>query len=143
MTYLLSFIYGFMCSVGFAVLFNVPRASVVKAGLCGGVGWAIYDTMVQLDLSVVISTLIASLGIAVLGEVFAVLDKQPATLYLVPGIIPLVPGFGVYYTMLSLLEQNYERAIQQGVEALLIAVLIAAALTIVLSVNMYRKKRHG
>lgn len=143
MIYFLNFIYGFMCSVGFAVLFNVPKASVIKAGFSGGVGWAIYYSMVQLNLSVVISTLIASMGIAVLGEFFAVMEKQPATLYLVPGIIPLVPGFGVYYTMLSLLEQNYERAMQQGVEAVLIAVLIAAALTIVLSVNTYRKKRHG
>ena len=141
MIYALNFVYGFMCSVGFSVLFNVPQKSVAKAGICGGTGWAVYYTMTQLNLSVVISTLIASLIIAILGEYFAVLDKQPATLYLVPGIIPLVPGFGIYYTMLSLLEQNYDNAMRQGIEAILIAVLIAASLTIVLSVNTYRKKR--
>ena len=141
MTYILNFIYGFMCSVGFAVLFNVPRTSILKAGIGGGVGWAINYAIIQLDFSIVISTLIASLGIAFLGEIFAVIDKQPATLYIIPGIIPLVPGFGIYYTMLSLLEQNYEMALEHGIEAILISTLIAAALTIILSINTYRKKR--
>lgn len=143
MTYLLNFVYGFMCTVGFAVLFNVPRKSILKAGLVGGVGWAIKHAIIQLDYSIVVSTLVASLVIALLGELFAVTDKQPATLYLIPGIIPLVPGFGLYYTMLSLLEQNYEMALQHGIETVVTSALIAAALTIVLSINAYRKSVRG
>lgn len=139
MTFILNFIYGFMCTVGFAVLFNVPKSSLFKAGIGGGLGWTINFAINQAGYSIVISTLVASLAIALLGEIFAVLDKQPVTLYIVPGIIPLVPGFGLYYTMLSLLEQNYEMAMQHGIEAMLISILIAAALTIVLSINAYIK----
>ena len=140
MIYLLNFIYGFMCAVGFAVLFNGPKSSLFKVGIGGGAGWITYFIINQIIQSVVISTFLASLVVALLGEVFAVSEKQPATLYIVPGIIPLVPGFGLYYTMLSLLEQNYEKAIMHGVEAMLIAFLIAAALTIVFSINTYRKR---
>lgn len=130
-----------MCAIGFAVLFNVPKKSVTKAGIAGGVGWLIHFTMTEVGASTVIATFLGSLGIAILGEIFAVFDKEPVTLYIIPGIIPLVPGFGIYYTMLSLVEQNYEKALEQGLEAMLIAILIAAALTIVLSVNNFRKKR--
>ena len=38
MIYLLNFIYGFMSTIGFAVLFNVPKSSLFKAGLGGGAG---------------------------------------------------------------------------------------------------------
>lgn len=141
MNLLLNLFYSIMSTIGFAVLFNVPRKSLLKAGIGGGVGWTIYYVITQLGLSIVISTLIASLTIALMGELFAVIDKQPSTLYIIPGIIPLVPGFGIYNTMLSLLEQNYEMALQNGIETIMISALIAAALTIVLSLNAYRKRR--
>ncbi|MCC5909712.1 MAG: threonine/serine exporter family protein [Clostridiaceae bacterium] len=139
MIYLLNFIYGFMCTIGFAVLFNSPKSALLKAGLGGGLGWSVYFVVHHNYDLIVLPTFLASLVIAILGEVFAIMEKQPATLYIIPGIIPLVPGFGLYYTMLSLLEQDYNLAIQHGVEAMLIAILIAAALTIVLSINTYRK----
>ncbi|ACB84439.1 threonine/serine exporter family protein [Natranaerobius thermophilus] len=141
MIYIANFIYGFMCTVGFAVIFNSRKSSLVKAGLGGGIGWATHFIINHNFQSVVISTFVASLVIALLGEIFAVIDKQPATLYIIPGIVPLVPGFGLYYTMLSLLEQNYNSALQHGIETILIAILIAAALTIILSINTYRKQR--
>jgi len=139
MTYLYNFIVGLACAIGFAVLFNVPRNSIVKTGIAGGIGWVIYILFNTITDSTVLSTFVASATIALIGEIFAIKFKNPATVYIVPAIVPLVPGHGLYYTMLSIIEKDYEAAAKYGGESILISVAIAGALTIILSINNFRK----
>ncbi|MCC5911524.1 MAG: threonine/serine exporter family protein [Clostridiaceae bacterium] len=141
MMYLYNFIYAFISTIGFAIIFNVPKASLVKSGFGGALGWTVFVLINNHFDTVIVSTFIASLIIAFIGEIFAILDRQPITVYIIPGIVPLVPGFGLYYTMLYILEENYPLAAQYGSESILIAVSISGALTIVLSLNSYRKQR--
>ena len=44
-------------------------------------------------------TWLATIAAAALSEIFARLYKTPATVFLIIGIIPLVPGGGIYYAM--------------------------------------------
>ncbi|SES73229.1 Uncharacterized membrane protein YjjB, DUF3815 family [Natronincola peptidivorans] len=141
MMYINNFIFAFICTIGFAILFNVPKTSLIKSGFGGALGWTVFTLFNYYFDSIVMATFIASLIIALIGEVFAILEKRPLTVYIIPGIVPLVPGFGLYYTMLSILERDYDLAISYGSESLLIAISIAGALTIVLSLNSYRKQR--
>ncbi|SDK55640.1 threonine/serine exporter family protein [Natronincola ferrireducens] len=141
MMYINNFIYAFICTVGFAILFNVPKTSLIKSGFGGALGWTVFLFINNYFESIVVSTFIASFIIALIGEFFAIVDKMPLTVYIIPGIVPLVPGFGLYYTMLSILEKNYELAINYGSESMLIAIAIGGALTIVLSLSSYRKQK--
>lgn len=135
------FIYAFICAIGFAMLFNAPRSSLMKSGFAAGVGWALYNLSLQLSLSSVVSTFIASLSIGMISEFLAVYYKQPITVYIIPGIVPLVPGYLLYYTMISIMEGNLVNAASHGSEAMMIAIAIAGALTIVLSISSYRRRR--
>ncbi|MDR5658077.1 threonine/serine exporter family protein [Serpentinicella sp. ANB-PHB4] len=141
MIYIYNFFFAIICTVGFGVLFNVPKSSLFKAGLGGGVGWVLYNLFFNLTDSSVLATFVASFAIAVIGEIFAVLYRNPITMYIIPGIVPLVPGYGLYYTMLSIIDKNYDSAATYGSESLLISIAIAGALTIVLSINTFRKSR--
>ncbi|AOY76957.1 threonine/serine exporter family protein [Clostridium formicaceticum] len=141
MMYLKNFVFAYICTIGFAILFNVPKSSLTKSGFAGAFGWIIFILINNTFNSVVVSTFIASFIIALIGEFFAIIGKQPITVYIIPGIVPLVPGFGLYYTMLSILEEDYELAISYGSESLLIAMAIAGSLTIVLSLNSFRKRK--
>jgi len=127
--------------MGFAVLFNAPRSSFLKSGFAGGLGWIIYIFTKNLSASIVAATFIASLVIAIIGEFFAIMDKNPITVYIIPGIIPLVPGFGLYNTMRSIVDRRFDLAANHGTEALLISISIAGALVIVLTINSYRRQR--
>ncbi len=138
--YIKQFFYAFACTVGFAVIFNTPKSSLIKSGLAGAFGWSVYLIINQFTGSIVLSSFMASLCIGFVGEIFAILCKNPITVYIIPGIVPLVPGFGLYNTMLSLLEKEPDKALVYGSEVLMIAISIAGALTIVLSVNSFRKK---
>jgi len=141
MEYITNFIYAYLSTMGFAVLFNAPRSSFLKSGFAGGLGWIIYIFTKNLSTSIVAATFIASLVIAIIGEFFAIMDKNPITVYIIPGIIPLVPGFGLYNTMRSIVDRRFDLAANHGTEALLISISIAGALVIVLSINSYRRQR--
>ncbi|WP_246579337.1 threonine/serine exporter family protein [Alkaliphilus flagellatus] len=141
MEYITNFIYAYLSTIGFAVLFNVPKSSFIKSGFAGGLGWVIYIFTKNLSGSIVGATFVASLVIAIIGEIFAIIDKNPITVYIIPGIIPLVPGFGLYNTMRSIVDRRFDLAANHGTEALLISVSIAGALVIVLSINSYRRQR--
>ncbi|MBM7613905.1 threonine/serine exporter family protein [Alkaliphilus hydrothermalis] len=141
MIYLLKHLgYAFISTIGFAFIFNTPKAALLRSGLAGAFGWAVYIVVNQVSGSVVLSTFMGSLCIGLVGEVFAILNKNPITVYIIPGIVPLVPGFGLYNTMLSLLENDYDGALLHGSQSVMIAIAIAGALTIALSVNSYRKR---
>ncbi len=138
---ILHFLYAFVCTIGFAIIFNTPRASLLKAGFTGAIGWTVYRLTSHYSPSIVFSSFLGAFFVALSGEIFAIVDKKPMTVYVIPGIVPLVPGYSLYYTMLSILENDNVTALERGSEAFMVAISIAAALTIILSLNAYRKRR--
>ena len=124
-------------------IFNTPKFALVKIGFVGGSGWIIYIFTKDLFNSAIFSTFIAFMGIALIGEYFAITDKNPITIYIIPGIIPLVLEFSLYYTVLSIIEKQFDKVAVHGSETLMISMAIAGALVIVLSINSYRRRRKG
>ena len=55
---------------------------------------AVLET-IRVKFGIVITALIA---VALLSEILAFLKKNPATIYLIPGLLPLVPGSGMFQT---------------------------------------------
>ena len=128
---------------GFAFLFNAPLKSLPKAGLGGSAGWMMYLAAMHLTDSVIIATFAGTVVIAFLGEIFTIRDRKPLTVFIVPGIVPFVPGFGIYNTMLAVVEGDYPLAVQYGANTFFIGLAIALALTVMLSINTYRKTKRG
>lgn len=135
-------IFAFLSTVGFSVLFTTPKDSIVKAGIVGSIGWGLYYISSLVLNNSIISTLIASISIGIVGELFAKYYKKPATVFIIPGIIPLVPGAGMYYTMLELVEKNYYAAVDMGTETFFLAAAISIGLIIstTLSTSIKRAK---
>ena len=77
----------------------MPRRHYLACGLTGAVGWMVYIFCVELfALSPAIATLVATLPLTGCARFFAIRHKAPVTIFLLPGIFPLVPGAGIYYT---------------------------------------------
>ena len=66
--------------------------------------------------------------VGTLGEILATKYKKPATVFITPGIVTLVPGAGMYYTMSYLVNENFISAIDEGVEVFFIAAAIATGI---------------
>ncbi|AGA68090.1 hypothetical protein Desdi_0557 [Desulfitobacterium dichloroeliminans LMG P-21439] len=120
---------SFFATMGFGVLFNVPRKTLLPIGLVGMIGWMIYVGLtLNLQINLITATLIASFSIATLSQILARRFKMPVTVFSIAGIIPLVPGGMAYDTLRQFIENNYMESVRLGSITLLIAGSIAFGL---------------
>ncbi|KDR93934.1 Uncharacterized membrane protein YjjB, DUF3815 family [Peptoclostridium litorale DSM 5388] len=134
------FIFSFLPTVGFAILFNAPRSSLFYTGLTGGTGWTIYFFLKHSGFSSPFSSLIAAIVVSILGEIFARVDKKPVTAFIIPGIVPLVPGYGMYLSMINLINNRFYDAAVVGTDAILTGGSIAMGIIMVSSFAKIIKK---
>lgn len=123
------FLFSFLSTIGFAVLFNIPNDSISKSGIAGALGWVIFY-ITSRYLNNIAGTFFAATTVGILGELLARHYKKPATIYTIPGIIPLVPGAGMYYTMLALIDNDFILAANKGTETFFIAVAISMGIIV-------------
>ena len=117
----IEFIVAMFATISFAILFNAPKKEVICCGLTGALGWTVYYGMTQLGSGSVLASLVATFCLTVLARAFAVVRKSPVTVYILPGIFPLVPGAGIYYTAYYLFIGNTDMSGFKGLETLEIA----------------------
>lgn len=123
-------IFSAFSTMGFAILFRSPKSAIFYAGFIGATAWGVFSLTVNIFGNIVGSSFLAALTVGLLGEFFARYSKKPATLYVTPGIIPLVPGAGMYYTMIALVENDYATAISKGSETFFIAAAISMGIIV-------------
>ena len=75
-------------------------------------------------------TLVSALLVCLWAEAMARLRKAPATVFLVPGIIPLLPGSALYYAMDSVVSGDMQTFISKAAETAYVAVGIAGGILI-------------
>lgn len=131
---------SFIVSIGFAILFDAPKQSLLKCGLVGMVGWTIYYLLVQKGYEAVMATFIASFSVALISHIFAKKYKAPVIIFTVGGIMPLVPGGTAYDAMKHFVLNQYSIAIELSAQVLLIAGSIALGIVFSEVLNqLYRK----
>jgi uncharacterized membrane protein YjjB (DUF3815 family) len=115
---------------GFAVLFNLRGKDLPLAAAGGALGWAVAVPAQAALGSQAIGYLVASMAIGIWAELVAALRRRPASIYIACGIIPLVPGGGMYYTMLEYVRGNNWNGLSTGLATLLAAGAIAVGLAV-------------
>lgn len=136
MTALLSSFYAAMGTLSFAVLFHVPTRFYWRCALVGGVGWAVYLAALAFGADTALATLIASLPLALLARFFSVEAKAPATLFLLCGIFPLVPGAGIYYAAYYFVSNQPGLFGIKLAEVIKVAIALAVGIAVVLSIPL-------
>ncbi|MGF7057317.1 threonine/serine exporter family protein [Brassicibacter mesophilus] len=135
------FVYAFLSTIGFSILFNIPKDSVIKSGFAGAIGWIIYIVTKDIFSSPIAGAFFGAITVGIVGEVMAKYFKKPATIFIIPGVVPLVPGAGMYYTMLAVIEKDFIHAANLGTETIFIAASIACGIIISSSVSKIIKKQ--
>lgn len=131
MTYILQFVFGFVSTAGFAILFHVPKRNILMSSLVGGIGWIIFYYCRNDYGNALLGCFLAACMVGFLADIFSRVYKETATVYIIPGIIPLVPGAGMYNTTLCLINGEIEKAATMGTETLLMAGSISVGLLVV------------
>ena len=142
---LLDLTLAFVSSACASLFFNISRRNIAWSARVGAAGWGVYQIVLGLSQPVTGVTFIASLVIGLLGESLAIIRKKPATTFILPGIIPLVPGAGMYFTMVALQARDVFLAATRGIQTIFIALAIACGLVISLTllrlVRRYQQKK--
>ena len=129
------FLYSTLATIGFSIYFNVPKSALIPSGLTGGIGWSLYYILINSTNNDILSNFLAAIVVAWISEFLARKLKHHAILFVIPGIIPLVPGLGMYNTMLYLVQSNYELAIAKGANVLFVGGAISLGVLVVTSLS--------
>ena len=139
MTLILGIAGSFIAITGFAVLLETPRKYVPLAGLVGAIGGGIYLYCTQKEMDVVLASFLSALAIAFVSHVFARVFKAPVTVFLIAGILPTVPGAGMYRIVYYIIENDREMCGYYLIQTLEIAGMIALAIFIMDTIFRFRK----
>lgn len=129
-SYLLPCLWAVLSSIAFCGILNVKDIKIMLiAAFGGGLGWLAYLLAAPLN-SVVAQNLVAAVTVALFSEFMSRICKAPSTVFLVVGILPMVPGGGIYYTMEYGVQGNTEMFIEKGIETFAIAGAIAIGVSL-------------
>ena len=92
--YLFHFTISFISTVLFQ-LYLMRKKLLVACGFVGAVAWTIYQFTVGMDLGKV-GAFLGSLILGLMSHTMSRRYKRPVIIFIVPGIIPLVPGGAAY-----------------------------------------------
>jgi len=129
---LIQTIAAFVGTVGFAVLFGVPRKEYVSCGIVAALGWAVFfTTHKHIGLSAVESTFITSVLVAFASRATARMRKCPGTVFLICGLFPMIPGAGIFWTTYYITSKQLKDALECGLGAISVTLAIVLAIVVV------------
>jgi uncharacterized membrane protein YjjB (DUF3815 family) len=96
-------------ALGFCLFSHMHLKHFFSASLGGLMAWAVYLALSHVMESLFLATLLAAMAAYIWSEIMARLGKAPVTIFLVPGILPLLPGSFLYYTTLALLNSQNDQ----------------------------------
>ena len=135
-----------LATLGFSILFYIHPRRLVVATLGGVLTTGIYLLGVHFIGGELLPNLLGALVGAGFSEIMGRLTKVPVPIYMVPCVIPLVPGGGLYETMFNFVAGNYAAAATAGMRTLQIAlgiaggIVIASVLGIIFRPKMFRRR---
>ena len=134
---------AFIAVFGFSTVMEVPKKLLIHTSLIGAVGWFVYLFVCEEGSSTVVASFCSALVISLLSHIGARALKAPVTVFLIGGILPLVPGAGMYRTAYSLIMETPRQVYKNLQETLMIAGSIAVAIFIMDSVFRLINARHA
>ena len=125
---LLQFIAGIGSTVGYALIFNQPRRHLIPTGLIGAAGWILYLVAVEIGYGDAFASFLSAFLVTFLSQIAARVFKDPVMVFCIPGIMPIVPGAGMYRTMRAFVTHETALAAATGYATISMAGAIALGL---------------
>lgn len=130
MTYLYSFLICGAAVAFYSIVVAAPWKTVPVSAVTAALFYTVYRLISEIGGQDILGYFVASLLVAVSGEICARIYKMPSTIFVFPGILPLVPGYWLYRTMLYLVQNDYDGFAHTGVQTLFISGAIAISIAV-------------
>ena len=77
---------------GFSRLLNAPKKLECYTAGVGMIGWAVYLIVEVFNDGILMKNFLAAVAVALVSQAMARHFKAPVILFVIPGILPMVPG---------------------------------------------------
>lgn len=137
---IIEMIAAFAACTGFSIIYSTRPNRLFLCGLSAAVTWGVCYFTAPYTSNIFVNYLIAAAFGTILSECLAKWTKTPATIYLIPSLLPMVPGGSLYYTTFALVTGNQADVSYYGNRTAQAALGISVGLVIV-SVLLYYQRR--
>ena len=110
---LIDALFASVASVGFAMVFNVPKHTLVYCAVGGAITFIARSSLLHLGIGIEISTFLASTFIGIVALYWSRKYLIPRPVYTVASIIPMIPGTYAFTAMISLVDMNTHGVTEQ------------------------------
>lgn len=111
-------ILSFVATVGFAVLYNVPKRALWICGLIGVGGHLLRLTLQRLGLNDSAATFFGALFVGLVGALPARRLQLPMILFAITGILPMIPGIPAYKVLVYFSQGDTLSGLESAVKTL-------------------------
>lgn len=118
-------------STGFAFFFNAKKSQILCAAISGLMVSGLYLLLTSQYESILLDNMVCAMFVTAYAEIFARIMKAPSSVFLLPAIIPLVPGGYLYYAMYGLVTGAESEAWQNANATMLTGLGIAMGVLVV------------
>ncbi|MGN1235557.1 MAG: threonine/serine exporter family protein [Christensenellaceae bacterium] len=125
------FIMGVVGSGAFGILYRIPLKKLPFALIGGGIATALYLICLNFISNLFAVNCMATIAAAVYCEIAARIMKVPVTTFMLPTLVPLAPGYHLYYATSHLVHGEVSACLVSLGNTLLIALGIAVGAIIV------------
>lgn len=111
--FLIQALTSFIASSAFAVIFKTNRRHLLRVSFAGLITYVAYYTALYFNFSLFMAAFISTCAASLFGEICARISHAPTIIFIIAGIIPIVPGGDAYYSIKYLMEGNRALALQK------------------------------
>lgn len=146
-----------IAAIGFAILFNVPRRTLLAIWSLGALGGLIKFSVMYFDNGIVFASFLGATVIGIASIQMAHMRNSPPLVFYIPSVIPMVPGFFAYKMMLGLIAlttientdiylQTLIETVNNGAKAMFILISLGTGVAIpmlLMRKESVKKLKHG
>ncbi len=139
-----------IAAIGFGILFNIPRKTILTVFLLGfSAGLIKFLLMDFFQVNIIMASLVAASFVGVSSNPLSHIIHYPPVVFSIPPVIPMIPGYFAYETVLSVVSFTFmEKGDPKRIELMdaifhngftMIFILIAITLGVSLPLLLSRK----
>lgn len=133
---------AFLGSIAPAIAINIEKRLLLWAGVGGMLGVLTALLVNPSSFSFSISQIFAgAIIIGLYSELMAKIMKAPSTVFVIPGIFPLVPGITAYKTIQAFVDNEVSEAALLGIDTVAKAFSIAFGIMLVTAIFRFARRR--
>ncbi|MDO5734549.1 MAG: threonine/serine exporter family protein [Eubacteriales bacterium] len=130
------FLTACIASSAYGMIFDLRGKALIFGAIGGGAGWVIYNSLLN-SLGYSMAFFLAAVFVGLYAEIMARVKKLPASVFILVGMLPLVPGEGIYLTMKALVTNDSEALAHYGRLTFNSAGVLALGLLLVSSIARF------